>query len=89
MRKQRRPVAVLLALSALMVIAPVRSSFADTPPPTKAAKEEAKPKPQPAQPTPAATDKTPAPTTADKTKARKAAEARIARCRLHPEICVQ
>jgi len=80
MRKQGRAVAVLLALSALMMIAPVRSSFADTPPPTKAAKEEAKPKPQPAQPTPAATDKT---------KARKAAEARMARCRLHPEICVQ
>jgi hypothetical protein len=82
MRKQGRSVVVLLTLSSLMVIAPVSSSLADTPPPAKDAKEKAKPKPQPAQPAPAATDKT-------KVNARKAAEARMARCRLHPEICVQ
>jgi hypothetical protein len=80
MRTRGRAVAVLLALSSLMVIAPVGLSYADTPPPAKNAKEQAKP--GPAQPAPVT----------DKTKvnaARKAAEARMARCRLHPEICVQ
>jgi hypothetical protein len=83
MRKQGRAVVVLLTLSSLMVIAPVSSSFAGTPPPAKDAKEEAKPKPQPAHPAPVTTDKTKV------NAARKAAEARMARCRLHPEICVQ
>ncbi|MFL6601324.1 MAG: hypothetical protein ACJ8R9_08330 [Steroidobacteraceae bacterium] len=78
-----RAVAVLLALSSLLVIAPLGLSYADTPPPAKDAKQEAKPKPQPVQPVPVTTDK------AKTSSARKAAEARMARCRLHPEICVQ
>jgi hypothetical protein len=87
MRTQNQLIAVLLALSSLMAIVPAGSSFADTPVPAKEAK--AKPQPtqsagptQPSQPAAAATK--------PNTKAaRKAAEARMARCRLHPEICVQ
>jgi hypothetical protein len=78
-----RAVVVLLALASLIVIAPVGLSFADTAAQPKEAK--AKPQPdQPAQPAPAAPGKAKA-----DAAARKAAEARMARCRLHPEICVQ
>jgi hypothetical protein len=86
MRMRSRAVLVLLALSSLMVIAPGGLSFADTPAQPKGAQEaKAKPQPdQPAQPAPAAPGKAKA-----NAAARKAAEARMARCRLHPEICVQ
>jgi hypothetical protein len=89
MQMRARAVPVLLALSSLMVIAPVGLSFADTPAQSKGA-QEAKSKPQPAQSAPTAPT---VPATTGKAKpnaaARKAAEARMARCRLHPEICVQ
>jgi hypothetical protein len=86
MQMRARAVPVLLALSSLMVIAPVGLSFADTPAQPKGA-QEAKAKPQPAQsaPTVSAAHGKAKPNAA----ARKAAEARMARCRLHPEICVQ
>jgi hypothetical protein len=82
MRTRGRAVAPLLALSFLMATAVGSSSFADTPPQQKGARE-AKAKPQSDQPVPATPGK------AKTNAARKAAEARIARCRLHPEICVQ
>jgi hypothetical protein len=89
MQMRARAVPVLLALSSLMVIAPVGLSFADTPAQPKGA-QEAKAKPQPAQTGPTAPT---VPAAHGKAKpnaaARKAAEARMARCRLHPEICVQ
>jgi hypothetical protein len=89
MQMRARAVPVLLALSSLMVIAPVGLSFADTPAQPKGA-QEAKAKPQPAQTAPTAPT---VPAAHGKAKpnaaARKAAEARMARCRLHPEICVQ
>jgi hypothetical protein len=95
MPMRARAVAVLLVLSSLIVIAPVGSSFADTPAQPKDA-QAAKAKPQPAQsaPTaPAAPTAPTAPAASGKAKpnaaARRAAEARMARCRLHPEICVQ
>jgi hypothetical protein len=80
MRTRGRALIPLLALSFLMAIAAGDSSFADTPPQPKGAQEA---KPQPNQPAPAAPGK------AKTNAARKAAEARMARCRLHPEICVQ
>lgn len=85
MRMRRRATIVLLALSSLIVIAPVRVSFADTADTqaTPAPAKEPKANPPPNQPAPAATDK------AKADAARKAAKARMARCRLHPEICVQ
>jgi hypothetical protein len=90
MRTQNQLVAVLLALSSLIAIAPAGSSFADTPVPAK----EAKAKPQPTQSAEPTQPSQPAQAAAAATKtntkaARKAAEARMARCRLHPEICVQ
>jgi hypothetical protein len=92
MQMRARAVPVLLALSSLMMIAPVGLSFADTPAQAKDA-QEAKAKPQPAQSAPSAPTAPTAPTAPGKAKpnaaARKAAEARMARCRLHPEICVQ
>jgi hypothetical protein len=87
MRTQNRLLAVLLALSSLIAIVPAGSAFADTPVPAK----EAKAKPQPTQPAaPTQPSQPAAAATKPNTKAaRKAAEARMARCRLHPEICVQ
>jgi hypothetical protein len=82
MRTRDRAIAVLLALSSLTVIAPVGLSFADTPDAPAQAKE-AKTKPQPSQSAPPTTEK------AKANAARKAAQARMVRCRLHPEICVQ
>lgn len=79
MKTRGRALAPLLALSFLVAIAAGGSSFADSPPQPK----EAKAKPQPDQPAPAAPGK------AKTNSARRAAEARMARCRLHPEICVQ
>lgn len=89
MQMRARAVPVLLALSSLMVIAPVGLSFADTPAQPKGA-QEAKAKPQPAQSAPTAPTVSAAHGRAKpNAAARKAAEARMARCRLHPEICVQ
>ena len=87
MRTQNQLKAVLLALSSLVAIVPAGSSFADTPAPAK----EAKAKPQPAQPAVPTQPSQPAAaaTKPNSKAARKAAEARMARCRLHPEICVQ
>ena len=92
MQMRVRVVPVLLALSSLMVIAPVGLSFADTPAQPKGA-QEAKAKPQRAQSAPIAPTGPTVSAAHGKAKpnaaARKAAEARMARCRLHPEICVQ
>jgi len=82
MRTRGRTRVPLLALSLLMAIAVGDSSLADTPAQPKGT-QEAKAKPQPDQPAPTA------PAKAKTSAARKAAEARMARCRLHPEICVQ
>jgi hypothetical protein len=82
MRTRNQFVIVLIALSSLMVMAPNGSSLAETPEPAH------KPSDAPAKPAPPAAGK-PAPGEGQVSAARKAAKARMARCRLHPEICVQ
>jgi hypothetical protein len=91
MRARNKTAAVLVALAGLALISVAESSFADPPEKTQTPAETPPPAPAPksTEDQPPKKPVTAKPAESDPDAARKAAEARIARCRLHPEICQQ
>jgi hypothetical protein len=105
MRTRNQAAAAVVALACLAMLTPAGPSFADTPEKTQKPADAPPAPPQKVQghghdrdgaPSKSGTQTQPPKDSAaakqgkaDPSAARKVAQARIARCRLHPEICVQ